>query len=178
MKFDTSQDIFIVISFFIPGFIYDSIIRNFVPLRRNKEKELQLLRFLTATAFNYALCSPLIYLLISGAIFRRSIVGQASTWLVILAVVPAVIALIHAKLVQRDGFAKIWQWLGLRSINPIPTGWERIFSRTEPCFVVVRMTDGSEVAGWFGERSLASSDTERKDIYLELVYRIDEDSGE
>jgi len=40
------------------------------------------------------------------------------------------------------------------------------------------MTDGSEVAGWFGERSLASSDTERKDIYLESVYRIDEDSGE
>ena len=59
----------------------------------------------------------------------------------------------------------------------MPTGWDWIFSRTEECYVIVTLKDGTEVAGYFGTNSMASSDPDRRDIYLEKVYKIPEDGG-
>ncbi|MFL5336988.1 MAG: DUF6338 family protein, partial [Geminicoccaceae bacterium] len=39
------------------------------------------------------------------------------------------------------------------------------------------LKDGTEIAGYFGTRSLASSDPEHRDIYIERVYTIPEDGG-
>ena len=37
------------------------------------------------------------------------------------------------------------------------------------------LTDGTQVAGYFGARSMASSDPERKDIFLEEAYTVPDD---
>jgi hypothetical protein len=63
MKLENLFNLFFVVSVFVPGFIYSGVIANFIPSRRTKGKEALLLRYLTATAFNYAIWSPLIYLL-------------------------------------------------------------------------------------------------------------------
>src|ERR1700678_3811822 len=103
MKLETFPDLFFVVSVLVPGFIYNGVLMTFVPLRQNKEKELVILRFLTATAVNYSLCSPLIYLLASGLLFSASPVRQAACWLIILFVVPVALALIQARLLQSGG---------------------------------------------------------------------------
>jgi hypothetical protein len=66
-----------------------------------------------------------------------------------------------------------------KSVHPIalPTGWDWIFSTTEPCYVLITLNNGTEIAGYFGDRSMASSDPEHKDIYIELVYKVPEDGG-
>ena len=51
MKFDTLPSIYLVLAAFVPGFMYNGVLMNFVPLRQNKEKELIILRFLTITSF-------------------------------------------------------------------------------------------------------------------------------
>ena len=61
--------------------------------------------------------------------------------------------------------------------QPIPTGWDWIFGRTDPCYVLVTLTDGTEIAGYFGLRSMASSDPDRKDLYIEKVYKVPVDDG-
>jgi hypothetical protein len=69
MKFETIADLYFVIAIFVPGFIYDAVLSKFVPRHASTLREFVLLRLFTATAFNYAVCSPLIYLLVTGALF-------------------------------------------------------------------------------------------------------------
>jgi hypothetical protein len=78
MKLENFSNIFFIVSVLVPGFIYNGVFANFIPLRPHKEKEVILLRFFTATAFNYALCSPLIYLLIFDLIFSGKPIGKDS----------------------------------------------------------------------------------------------------
>ena len=67
--------------------------------------------------------------------------------------------------------------VGLRPISPIPTGWDWIFGRTGPCYVLVTLSDGTEIAGFFGSKSMASSDPGRKDLYVEKVYKVPDDGS-
>jgi hypothetical protein len=177
MKLEDFSNLYFVVSVLVPGFIYSAVVSNFVPIRRSKEKEVLLLRFLTATAFNYALCSPLIYLLTFGLIFPTRPIGQALCWFAIIFVVPMILAVAHARIMQKDGLGWFYRLLGLRPISPIPTGWDWIFSTTDPCYVLITLTDGTEIAGYFGRRSMASSEPEHKDIYIEQVYRVPEGGG-
>lgn len=177
MKLEDFSNLYFVVSVLVPGFIYSGVVANFIPMRRSKEKEILLLRYLTATAFNYALCSPLIYLLTFGLIFPTRPIWQALCWFAIIFIVPVILAVAHARIMQKDGLGWLYRLLGLRAISPIPTGWDWIFSTTEPCYVLITLTDGTEIAGFFGGRSMASSEPERKDIYIEQVYKVPEDGG-
>jgi hypothetical protein len=177
MKLETFSNLYFVISVLVPGFIYAGVMSAFVPTRAQKEKELLLLRYLTATAFNYAICSPLIYLLVFGMVLPQHPVGQALCWFFIIFIAPVILAMVRARIVQRDGLGWLFRALGLRSISPIPTGWDWIFSTTDPCYVLITLIDGTEIAGYFGRRSMASSDPERKDIYIERVYTVPAEGG-
>ena len=177
MKFDNLTSVFLIISFFVPGFIYSGVVSNLVPTRRGGEKEVLLLRFLTATAFNYAICSPLIYLLIFNQIFRELPIAQGICWFLVIFVIPVLLAFGRAWIVQHNGLGWFSRFLRLRFINPIPTGWDWIFSTTRPCYVLITLNDGTEIAGYFGTRSMASSDPEHKDIYIENVYKVPSDGG-
>jgi Family of unknown function (DUF6338) len=170
MKFETAADLYFIVAVFVPGFVFDAVLSKFVPRHSSTLRELVLLRLLTATAFNYAVCSPVIYLLVTGALFANSPWWQGLTWSVVIFVVPIVLALIVAKASQKGFLALVARKLRLRSINPIPTGWDWIFSRTAPCYLLVTLRDGAEVAGYFGGQSMASSDRDRKDLYLERVF--------
>lgn len=175
MKLESLPDLYIVLAALVPGFIYNGVLTSFVPLRQNKERVVLTLRFLTITAVNYAVSSPLIYLLMAGDHTVGTPALRALAWFAIIFMVPVVLATIHAEIVQHDGFGWLYRLLRLRAINPIPNGWDWVFSRTEPCYVLVTLTDGAQVAGYFGGRSMASSDPERKDIFLEEAYTVPDD---
>ncbi|MGI4798034.1 MAG: DUF6338 family protein [Janthinobacterium lividum] len=177
MKLENTSDIYFILAVLAPGFIYNGVLAHFIPLHQNSEKALVLLRLLTATAFNYALCSPLIYLLATNALFPHRALPQGIVWFLIIFVVPAVLGLARASVIQRDRGAWFYRVVRLRPINPIPTGWDWIFGRTDPCYVLVTLTDGTEIAGFFGSKSMASSDPERKDLYIEKVYKVPADDG-
>lgn len=161
----------------MPGFIYNGVLAHFVPLHQNSEKALVLLRLLTATAFNYSLCSPVIYLLATNTLFPRRAVPQGITWFIIIFLVPVLLGFGRAAIIQKGIGGWLYRITGLRPINPIPTGWNWIFGRTDPCYLLITLTDGTEIAGFFGSRSMASSDPGRKDIYIEKVYEVPVDGG-
>lgn len=175
MKLEGLPDLYLVLAVFVPGFIYHGVLSQFVPLRQMRTREHVILGFLTATAFNYAVCSPLLYFLFAGRLFATDPIWQALTLFLIIFLTPIILALIVAAIGQKDGLAWLFRWLGLRSINPIPTGWDWIFSRTDPCYVLVTLSTGTQIAGYFGLQSMASSDPDRRDLYLERVYVIPSD---
>ena len=172
MKLEDFSNLYFAVSVLVSGFIYSGVVSNFIPLRISKEKEVILLRYLTASAFNYALYSPLIYLLTFGVIFSTHPVGQALCWFAIIFIVPVILAIAQARIMQKDGLGWFYRLLVLRPISPIPTGWDWIFSTAEPCHVLITLTDGTEIAGYFVLRSMASSEPERKDIYIGKAYEV------
>src|SRR5215469_11576282 len=167
MKFETASDLYFILAVFVPGFIFDAVISRFVPRHASPMRELVVLRLFTASAFNHAVCSPVIYLLATGSLFAAWQIGQAAMWLAIIFATPVLLALVVAWASQRGVLGWFAKWATLRSINPVPTGWDWIFGRTEPCYVLVTLRDGQQIAGFFGRQSMASSDRERKDLYLE-----------
>ncbi len=176
MKLENVSDLYFIMSVFVPGFIYDGMLRQFVPLHSSTVKETVFLRLLTATAYNYALCSPIIYVCLS----RSDLVGfygRLLAWFFVIFVAPVVLAILRAIFMQTTKFDWVFRLLGLRPISPIPTGWDWIFSRTGRCFVLVTLKDGREIAGWFGSKSMASSDPERKDIFIEKLYAVPTDGS-
>jgi hypothetical protein len=176
MKLENISDLYFVLSVFVPGFIYDGMLRQFVPLHSTTHRETIFLRLLTATAYNYALCAPIIYL----CLYRSDLVGpywRLAAWFVVIFIAPIMFAIIRAMFLQTTKFDWIFRFLGLRPINPIPTGWDWIFSRTNPCYVLVTLTAGREIAGFFGTKSMASSDPERRDIFIEKLYTVPADGS-
>lgn len=172
MKLETIADLYFVIAIFVPGFIYDAVLSKFVPRHASALREFVLLRLFTATAFNYAVCSPLIYLLVTGALFVNKPVAQSITWLGIIFASPILLALIVALASQNRLLNSFSRYLRLRPISPIPTGWDWIFGRTDPCYVLVTLRDGSEITGYFGTQSMASSVPTSRDLYLEQVFLV------
>jgi hypothetical protein len=174
MKLETLPDLYFVLAVFVPGFIYNGVLRQFVPLYASTQKETVFIKLLAASAFNYALCAPLIYFL-----YRPDLIGnglRAVIWVLVVLVAPTLLALTRARLLRHDGLRWFFRLLKLRPISPIPTGWDWMFSRTDPCFVLITLTDGTEIAGFFGANSMASSDPDRRDIYIEKVYKVSADT--
>lgn len=70
---------------------------------------------------------------------------------------------------------KLLNKMGLHVEHPCPTAWEYKFSgQNLPCFVIVTLINGKIIYGYFGARSLASTDLSFSDIYLEYLYNVDE----
>lgn len=70
----------------------------------------------------------------------------------------------------------IFRRLYLPVIHPVETGHDFAFGNgREPCFVLITFQDGTLVGGYFGENSLAASNSAKSDIYLERVYSMNDD---
>jgi len=77
--------------------------------------------------------------------------------------------------------SKGWQHAILRRlsmpiVSPIQRAHDFAFGfNREPCLVIVTYEDETVVRGHFGAESLAASDPERSDLYLERLYTVDDD---
>ena len=63
----------------------------------------------------------------------------------------------------------------LPNSHPAERAYDFALSRiSEPVFVIISFKDGSVLHGYFGQQSLAASDTNRSDILLERLYDVDD----
>jgi hypothetical protein len=174
MKLETPTDLVFVIAVLVPGFIFSSVLSQLVPRRLAGTTETIILGYLTGTAFNYAICGFPVYLVLTGKWLVANQLGQLALWFGVTFLTPIVLAILVGAAIQHEWLGKFFKLIGLRWINLVPTGWDWIFSRTAPCFVLVTLQDGKQVAGWMGLLSMASSDPDKRDLYIEEVYTIPE----
>ncbi len=60
------------------------------------------------------------------------------------------------------------------AMDPLPTAWDKYFSRRNPCAIIFHMKDGrGMIAGAFGDESYASAYPATQQIYLEKQLQID-----
>jgi len=64
---------------------------------------------------------------------------------------------------------------GIYTVHPVPTAWDYVFSQSAGSWMIITLADASTVAGVFSARSFASSDPSDRDLYLEQIYKIEDD---
>lgn len=93
--------------------------------------------------------------------------------IVIAILSPIILAILFRKLLD----SKL-----LRStvLDPSPTGWDGFFRRREPCWILFRLKDDDKtvVGGYFGTESVASSHPYKQQVYVEQLWRVDQNTHE
>lgn len=121
------------------------------------------------------------YYLIFSAIYFAAVfsITKASSFnefepliaIFVVIIVPAGIGLVWGLLAQLRVPERAAHRLGVTIYDPRAPAWDFKFSGTQaPEFVHIVMKDGTECAGWYGEKSAASSDPNYRDIYIEETY--------
>ena len=55
-----------------------------------------------------------------------------------------------------------------------PTAWDHYFASRKPCFVLIHLTNGELIGGYFGKDSFATTSPDKISIYIEQVYTVQE----
>lgn len=171
MAFDSFDAVFYTVGFLIPGFVWSAVLSMLVP-RRVMSSEVRLLEYLTFSCLNHGLWSWALFW-----IFRTAFIENHPYWggLVVFGIVflsPVVLGVLTAYLQQREMVARFLGRLGFRTIHPIPMAWDWLFSQEKPYWALVTLKNGSRLYGLYGLRSYAGSDPERRDLYLEAMFRV------
>ena len=171
MTLDSFDAFFYTSAFLVPGFILQSTISAFVP-QKGEDTQLTLLRLLTFSCINYALWSWLIYLIYQAQFFLSRPIWAAIAWGLIILISPLVLGLITGKLNQAELIRKALQRLGFNPIHVIPTAWDYKFNDLkEGRWIIVTLENGSEILGFFGAHSFASSEMSERDIYVQKMFQ-------
>ncbi len=148
-------------------------VRNYFVIRKPLAATERALAYLTASSVNYALFSPLIYILL---VSRLPSLMEAMGWFVVLFLGPVIVGLLWANASQREWIRNALRRLGLQPIHTIPTAWDWKFSNIkDPEFLLITLKNGEQFGGLFGYESFASSLADRRDIFIEQLYDISED---
>ena len=102
--------------------------------------------------------------------------GRLFVWFLYLAVVPALFGVALGVNVQKDLLRRALRRIGLNPIHAIPTAWDWKFGRMTGEWVLVTLRNGTRFAGYCGPDSFVSSDPDNRDLYIQWVYDIDDDS--
>ena len=173
MNFATFDAVFFTAGFLVPGFIWSAVLSMLLP-RRGLATENRVMEFLTLSCLNHGVWSWALFL-----IFRTGFIDQQPYWsgvflFGIIFLSPVSLALLTARLQQKELIGGFLQRYGYRTVHPTPTAWDWYFSQQKPCWVSVTLKDGSHVYGLFlnKEESFAGDDPEHRDLYLEATFRL------
>jgi len=153
--------------FFIPGFIslkvYDLLIAG---ERRDFTKSL--FEVIGYSALNFAALSWLIILIYSGELFANHKLWYFISLFFILFISPILWPICLIKLSSWGFFAK-------HIIHPILKPWDYVFSKRQRYWVIVHLKNGKKLGGVYDENSFASSYPAEEQIYLEEIWKLDDE---
>lgn len=90
-------------------------------------------------------------------------------WILGIVVLPALMPFAIMKLLS-------YPYIASRIISPVPTSWDYVFSGRKPYWVILHLKDGRSIGGAYGENSFTSSFPNPQDIYIEEVWKLDENN--
>jgi len=169
--------------FFLAGFIIFSVRSRYVLGEKPKATEIvfesvvlslinQLVFLIVAPTVGYVLDAFPVWLsdtlgLVSG--------GKIIFFLEVL-VLPTLLGIGFGYNLRRGWNSSILRRLAMPIVHPTRRAYDFAFGDNRPeSFVIVTFSDGTLVYGYFGQHSLAASDGERSDIYLERLYDVKDD---
>ena len=79
-----------------------------------------------------------------------------------------IIGLITSVFKQNQIIDKILEKMKVNTIHTTPTAWDYIFSKQNCAFVIITLLDDTQLYGWYSNNSFTSSDSDERDIFVEL----------
>ncbi|MGF1841500.1 DUF6338 family protein [Vibrio atlanticus] len=163
----------IFIMFVIPGFVSIKTYELLYPSQL-RDSSKQIVDAITYSCVNYAL----LYWIIVDI---ESQTGQESLkvihptlyalfYIFVLLIFPVILTLTWKALRESKAFK-------MNLPHPTAKPWDYIFSQNRFFWVKVTLKDGTVVAGYYGEKSFASSAPAEEQIYLEQTWKLDDDDG-
>jgi hypothetical protein len=165
--------VFYTVSFIVPGFLMSAMLEAFIPPVR-RETTHAWVKYLTFSCLNYGIWSGFIYWLLTSGAPQEHAVLTGIAWFAVTFVSPLVIGAILGVLRTKKPVRNMLRKIGFYVIHPTPTAWEYKLGDGRPYWVIVTCEDGSKIRGRYSGRSLASSEPDQRDIYLERIYSVSE----
>ena len=151
-----------------PGLVSIAVYRLFMP-SRGADGSNAILQGLFYSTVNAALGSPILFFLVFGRDPLDEPLRYSLAAICLLFVGPVVWPLLLISSFRS-------RWVARRIQVPYPTAWDAYFGRRESGFILVHLNNGRLLGGYWGPRSYAGAYPSDGDIYLEAVYRLDEDA--
>jgi len=168
MIIDSLDVVFYTAIFILPGFIIKSGINALNPARKTSDGAF-FLSCLVYSLVNCAVCSWA-YILIRPLADKNAVIY----WVLLLTITllgAIIISTFIGLTKQRRFVKKIAKKLHIKVIDSTPTAWDYWFSKHEPSLVLITLSDGSVIRGWYGGDSFASSDPDERDLFIKKAYR-------
>lgn len=171
------QGLFLAL-FLLPGYVMQRVTSLTIPALETRNTTEVLLRCLLGSAFSYAFSGPVL-LVASQRGWLNGFLGLLVVGVVTLVVIPALLSAVSAVLVEKGIVKWLLERLGLPYNHPSPSAWDTAFRSVgqKATFVRVRLKSGYQVAGFFGPRSCAGTFPGPRDLFIELVYRLDQNGN-
>jgi hypothetical protein len=172
--FNNNIDTFyLIISFIVPGLVIVYVRSRFISGRVPSHTD-NVLGYCVLSILYYAFMLPIVELALN---IREPWIERAAVWITLILIGPAAFGLLLGAWAQKEWGSWFADRLGLDTIHVIPAAWDWRFSKIPPdgMFVMVTLTSGERVAGLFGPRSFASSDTGERDLYIQEEYTVDDE---
>jgi len=126
-----------------------------------------ILQGLFYSTVNFVLCLPFLYVLILGHDPLRDPFRYSVAAILAFFVLPVVWPLVLVRIFKS-------KWVAQRVQIPYPTAWDFFFDQRDPAFLLVHLSNGSLIGGYWGGNSYAGSFPNDGDVFLEAVYELDE----
>ena len=183
--FKGTENFYLILAFVVPGVIALAVRSMFITGRNPKPTE-NLLTFLVLSLVYY---SFIVFLLPGALSVKEPWTTRALIWISLFIAGPAIFGFVLGVAAQKEWAARAiyfsharlstywWyrNWFALTVIHPIPNAWDWRFSkvgRPYGVFIMVTLTNGVKVPGYFGHNSFASTDTGERDLYIEEEYTV------
>jgi hypothetical protein len=160
--------IYVALVFIVPEYIFLSFRNQFVAGQGKIGKD-QILSYLTLSGVNFILCGWIIY---AAYQYNASVPIKVVSWILVTFIIPALAGIASGATNQRDGYRKIYKFFGLEPIHTVPTAWDYKFSKSPGEWVLVKLKDGTQFAGWWAGQSFASDDRTERDLLIEQVFEV------
>lgn len=154
-----------VIALFLPGFISLRIDRLIHPNRDRAASE-SLIEILGYSLLNAGVFSWAILLASDALTANQPRYVQLAGLALLICIIGPVLWPLMFRGVQKRLALRGWV------MSPHPSAWDDFFSRKEPCWVIVHLSDGSSIGGYFGQKSIASTGSQAGHLYLEQIWQL------
>jgi hypothetical protein len=169
--------------FFLSGFIIFSVRSRYVLGEKPKATEV------IFESIILSLLNQLVFLILAPSVSYLSgflpvaliqttsaLSGGRTAFFAEILVLPALLGVLFGAVLRRGWNSAILRRLAMPVVHPTRRAYDFAFGdNRQESFVIVTYADGTTVYGFFGANSLAASDGERSDLYLERLYDVRED---
>ena len=167
MIIDSIDTVVYTFQFIVPGYVISEVIGAIMPRKKYSEGE-RIVQVIGYSVFNMGVWYWLFKLI-------QNHIDPLSVWYWLINAVAVILTGVIVGFAlgfirSKNLFCRLFQKVGINLKHPIPTAWDYKFSEGQRQWVEITVTNGKVLRGIFSDHSMASSESEYRDIYLEELY--------